>query len=81
MVGRLDVEFMSEGATVRAWFDDPDLPETPSLAEGLVEVLLSSDDLLDAARAHRLGDADQHRTRTTRGRGHRAKPALRPGLG
>jgi glycerate 2-kinase len=37
-------------ATVRAWFDDPDLPETPSLAEGLVKVLLSSDDLLDAAR-------------------------------
>src|ERR1700744_2625554 len=25
-------------ATVRAWFDDPDLPETPSLAGGLVEV-------------------------------------------
>jgi glycerate 2-kinase len=38
-------------ATVRAWFDDPALPETPSLAEGRVEVLLSSDDLLDAARA------------------------------
>ena len=38
-------------ATVRAWFDDPALPETPPLAEGLVEVLLSSDDLLDAARA------------------------------
>jgi len=41
-------------ATVRAWFDDPALPETPSLAEGLVEVLLSSDDLLDAARAMAL---------------------------
>jgi glycerate 2-kinase len=38
-------------ATVRAWFDDPALPETPSLAEGQVEVLLSSEDLLDAARA------------------------------
>jgi glycerate 2-kinase len=38
-------------ATVRAWFDDPALPETPSLADGHVEVLLSSDDLLDAARA------------------------------
>jgi hydroxypyruvate reductase len=38
-------------ATVRAWFDDPALPETPSLADGRVEVLLSSDDLLDAARA------------------------------
>ena len=36
---------------VRAWFDDPALPETPSLADGRVEVLLSSDDLLDAARA------------------------------
>jgi glycerate 2-kinase len=38
-------------ATVRAWFDDPALPETPLLAPGHVEVLLSSDDLLDAARA------------------------------
>jgi glycerate 2-kinase len=38
-------------ATVRAWFDDPALPETPSLADGHVEVLLSSDDLLEAARA------------------------------
>ena len=38
-------------ATVRAWFDDPALPETPLLADGQVEVLLSSDDLLDAARA------------------------------
>jgi glycerate 2-kinase len=38
-------------AAVRAWFDDPALAETPSLADGRVEVLLSSDDLLDAARA------------------------------
>jgi glycerate 2-kinase len=38
-------------ATVQAWFDDPALPETPSLGDGRVEVLLSSDDLLDAARA------------------------------
>ena len=38
-------------ARVRAWFDDPALPETPLLADGQVEVLLSSDDLLDAARA------------------------------
>jgi glycerate 2-kinase len=38
-------------AAVRAWFDDPALPETPALAEGRVEVLLSSDDLLEAARA------------------------------
>jgi glycerate 2-kinase len=38
-------------ATVRSWFDNPALPETPSLAEGHVEVLLSSDDLLEAARA------------------------------
>jgi glycerate 2-kinase len=38
-------------ANVRAWFDDPALPETPSLADGHVEVLLSSEDLLDAARA------------------------------
>jgi glycerate 2-kinase len=35
---------------VRAWFDDPALPETPSLADGHVEVLLSSEDLLEAAR-------------------------------
>jgi glycerate 2-kinase len=44
-------------ATVRAWFDDPALPETPTLAEGHVEVLLSSDDLLEAAKAvaHSLG--------------------------
>jgi glycerate 2-kinase len=38
-------------AAVRAWFDDPALPETPSLAEGHVEILLCSDALLDAARA------------------------------
>jgi glycerate 2-kinase len=38
-------------ATVRAWFDDPALPETPSLPADHVEILLSSDDLLDAARA------------------------------
>jgi glycerate 2-kinase len=38
-------------ATVRAWFDDPALPETPLLADGRVEILLSSEDLLDAARA------------------------------
>ena len=38
-------------AAVRAWFDDPDLPETPSLADSHVEILLSSDDLLQAARA------------------------------
>jgi glycerate 2-kinase len=38
-------------ATVRAWFDDPALPETPPLADGHVEVLLSSDDLLEAARS------------------------------
>ena len=38
-------------ATVRAWFDDPALPETPSLPEDHVEILLSSDDLLEAARA------------------------------
>jgi glycerate 2-kinase len=37
--------------TVRAFFDDPDLPETPALADAPVETLLSSDDLLNAARA------------------------------
>ena len=36
---------------VRAFFDDPGLPETPRLPGDLVETLLSSDDLLDAARA------------------------------
>jgi glycerate 2-kinase len=35
---------------VRAFFDDPALPETPALAETPVETLLSSDDLIDAAR-------------------------------
>ena len=38
-------------AAVRAFFDDPGLPETPRLPGDLVETLLSSDDLLDAARA------------------------------
>jgi glycerate 2-kinase len=36
---------------VRTFFDDPGLPETPRLAGDPVETLLSSDDLLDAARA------------------------------
>ena len=36
---------------VRAFFDDPGLPETPALPGAPVETLLSSDDLLDAARA------------------------------
>jgi glycerate 2-kinase len=35
---------------VRAFFDDPDLPETPTLPEAPVEILLSSEDLIDAAR-------------------------------
>jgi glycerate 2-kinase len=35
---------------VRAFFDDPLLPETPALAHAPVETLLSSDDLIDAAR-------------------------------
>jgi glycerate 2-kinase len=35
---------------VRAFFDDPDLRETPALANAPVETLLSSDDLIDAAR-------------------------------
>jgi glycerate 2-kinase len=35
---------------VRAFFDDPDLPETPALPSAPVETLLSSDDLIDAAR-------------------------------
>lgn len=40
-----------------AFFDDPDLPETPKLAEPPVETLLSSDDLIEAAqgRAETLG--------------------------
>jgi glycerate 2-kinase len=39
---------------VRAFFDDPDLPETPALPEAPVEVLLSSDDLIDAAQTKAL---------------------------
>jgi glycerate 2-kinase len=35
---------------VRAFFDDPDLPETPALPEAPIEILLSSDDLIDAAQ-------------------------------
>jgi glycerate 2-kinase len=35
-----------------AFFDDPDLPETPKLVEPPVETLLSSDDLIEAARIH-----------------------------
>ena len=35
---------------VRAFFDDPDLPETPALTGAAVETLLSSDDLIGAAR-------------------------------
>jgi glycerate 2-kinase len=34
---------------VRAFFDHPDLPETPALFGGPVETLLSSDDLIDAS--------------------------------
>jgi glycerate 2-kinase len=34
---------------VRAFFDNPDLPETPALAAAPVETLLSSDDLIAAA--------------------------------
>ncbi len=37
------------------FFDDPNLPETPALAKAPVEVLLSSDDLMDAARTMALG--------------------------
>jgi hydroxypyruvate reductase len=46
-------------AAVRAFFADPDLPETPSLAAAPVETLLSSEDLIDAARtlALKLGYA------------------------
>jgi hydroxypyruvate reductase len=36
--------------SVRAFFDDPGLSETPALPEAPVEILLSSDDLIDAAR-------------------------------
>jgi hydroxypyruvate reductase len=35
---------------VLAFFDNPALPETPALAHAPVETLLSSDDLIDAAR-------------------------------
>ena len=35
---------------VREFFDDPNLPETPKLPEAPMEILLSSDDLMDAAR-------------------------------
>jgi glycerate 2-kinase len=35
---------------VRAFFDDPDLPETPAVSEAPIETLLSSDDLVDAAQ-------------------------------
>jgi glycerate 2-kinase len=45
---RLSERFPS---AVRTFFDDPGLPETPRLAGDPVETLLSSDDLLDAARA------------------------------
>ena len=34
----------------RGFFDDPELPETPALAPAPAETLLSSDDLIDAAR-------------------------------
>jgi glycerate 2-kinase len=42
---------------VRAFFDDPDLPQTPAVSEAPIETLLSSDDLIDAAqtRAVSLG--------------------------
>jgi glycerate 2-kinase len=36
---------------LRAFFEDPDLPETPKLAEPPVETLLSSEDLIEAAQA------------------------------
>ena len=39
---------------VRAFFDDPDLPETPELIEAPVEILLSSEDLIDAAQTKAL---------------------------
>ena len=35
---------------MRAFFDNPSLPETPALLDAPVETLLSSDDLIDAAR-------------------------------
>jgi hydroxypyruvate reductase len=37
---------------LRAFFASPGLPETPQLSTGPVEILLSSDDLLQAAQAH-----------------------------
>jgi glycerate 2-kinase len=42
---------------VRAFFDGPDLSETPALTDAPIETLLSSDDLIDAARtaAMKLG--------------------------
>jgi hydroxypyruvate reductase len=39
---------------VQAFFDDPNLPETPALNSAPVETLLSSDDLIDAARTKAL---------------------------
>jgi glycerate 2-kinase len=39
---------------VRAFFDDPDLLETPALPDAPIETLLSSDDLIDAARTKAL---------------------------
>jgi len=39
---------------VRAFFDDPDLPETPAVSEAPIETLLSSDDLIDAAQTKAL---------------------------
>jgi glycerate 2-kinase len=41
-------------AAAQAYFDDPALPETPALPDAPVEVLLSSDDLVEAARAQAL---------------------------
>jgi glycerate 2-kinase len=40
--------------SVRAFFDDPDLPETPALPDAPIEILLSSDDLIEAARTKAL---------------------------
>ena len=39
---------------VRDFFDDPNLPETPALPDAPIEILLSSDDLIDAARTKAL---------------------------
>jgi glycerate 2-kinase len=39
---------------VRAFFDDPNLPETPALPDAPIETLLSSDDLIDAAQTKAL---------------------------